>query len=198
MTIGIDIGGTNIKGVLLDGKKVAGRIKISTQSKTNKKLLIGQIFKCIEKLIAMGKTVKGIGIGVAGPVDFENQKILNPPNVTALENLYLGRIIEKKIKINKNGRKCNCGRRECLEAYINEKGIQKTAKEIFGREIGTIKLYEMTKKKNKKAIKVWEIIGKYLGLGLANIVDTLNPDIIVIGGGIANAGEFLLNPAKKE
>jgi len=261
MYIGIDIGGTNIKGVLLDGKKVAGRIKISTQSKTNKKLLIGQIFKCIEKLIAMGKTVKGIGIGVAGPVDFENQKILNPPNVTALENLYLGRIIEKKIKIktkiendanccglaeallgagkdkkvvtgltlgtgvggfviinkkifrgkslratefghkikiNKNGRKCNCGRRECLEAYINEKGIQKTAKEIFGREIGTIKLYEMAKEKNKRAIKVWEITGKYLGLGLANIVDTLNPDIVIIGGGIAGAGKFLLNPAKKE
>lgn len=260
MTIGIDIGGTNIKGVLLSGKKVARRIKIKTKSKTNQKILIGQVFECIKKLITGNKKVKGIGIGAAGPVDFENQKVLNPPNVTGLKNLELGKIIKKEFKIktiidndvhclvfaeallgvgknkkmvvglgigtgggggivmggkiiygksgtagelghmmiNKNGRKCNCGSRGCLEAYINEKGIRKTAKEIFGREIGTIKLYEMAKKRNKKAIEVWKITGRYLGLGLANIVDTLNPDIIVIGGGIAGAGEFLLKSARKE
>ena len=282
MTIGIDIGGTNIKGVLINGnlsagkagKKVIAKIKILTRSKTNQKIIFGQIFKCIEKLIQKSKNVgrptsyiQGIGIGVAGPVDFENQKALNPPNVTGLKNLELGKIIEKKFKIKtiidndvhclafaeallgagknkkmvvglgigtgvgggividkkiiygKSGtagemghmmivypersrgekaRKCNCGSRGCLEAYINEKGIQKTAKEIFGREINTIKLYEMTKKRDKKAIKVWEITGRHLGLGLANIVDTLNPDIIVVGGGIAGAGELLLNPARKE
>lgn len=261
MYIGIDIGGTSIKGVLLSNKKIIAKIKIPTKSKTNKKILVGQIFECIKKLIAGKRRVKVIGIGAAGPVDFKNQKVLNPPNVTALENLYLGRIIEKKfkiktkiendanccglaevllgagkdkkvvtgltlgtgvggfviinkkifrgkslratefghkIKINKNGRKCNCGSKGCLEAYINEKGIRKTAKKIFGREIGTIKLYEMAKKRDKKAIEVWKITGRYLGLGLANIVDTLNPDIIIIGGGIAGAGKFLLNPAKKE
>jgi len=265
MYIGIDIGGTSIKGVLLGGKKIARKIKIPTKSKTNKKIIIAQIFECIRRLIR--KNVKGIGIGVAGPMDFKNQKALNPPNVTGLKNLELGKIIEKKFKIKtiidndvhclvfaealfgagknkqmvvglgigtgvgggivinkkiiygKSGtagemghmmiiypersrgekaRKCNCGSRGCLEAYINEKGIQKTAKKIFGREIGTIKLYEMAKKRDKKAIEVWKITGRYLGLGLANIVDTLNPDIVIIGGGIAGAREFLLNSAKKE
>ena len=56
----------------------------------------------------------------------------------------------------------------------------------------------MARKGNSKAIEVWKITGRYLGLGLANIIDTLSPDIIVIGGGIATAGELLLNSAKSE
>lgn len=288
MTIGIDIGGSNIKGVLLSDNKIIAKTKIPTKSKSNKKIIIAQIFECIESMrkahyeCAHANKIKGIGIGVAGPVDIKKQKILNPPNVGALKNLYLGKIIEKKFTLHllqkkklegskrikksagfniktiidndvhclvlaeailgagkgkkivvglglgtgvgggivmdkklyygargpsgeighttivKNGRKCNCGNKGCLETYINEKGIRKTAKEIFNREIDTITLFEMAKKGNKKAIKVWEITGRYLGIGLANLVDILNPDIIVVGGGIAGAGEFLLEPAKKE
>jgi glucokinase len=260
MTIGLDIGGTNIKGVLLRKNEVIAKIKIKTKSKSNKKNLIAQIFKSIETLIKGRKEIKGIGIGAPSPIDFKNQKILNPPNVPALRNLYLGKIIKDKFKIktiidndvhclvlaeailgagknkkmvvglglgtgvgggivlNKKlirgqegtggefghttiemgGRQCNCGRKGCLEAYINEKGIRKTAKEIFGREIDSITLQEMAKRGGKKAIKAWEITGKYLGVGLANLVDSLNPDIIIVGGGIARAGELLLSPARKE
>ena len=266
MTIGIDIGGTNIKGVLLKGNKVIAKIKIKTKSKSNKKLLIAQIFECIESMrkahyeCAHANKIKGIGIGVAGPVDFKNQKVLNPPNVTALKNLYLGKLIEKKFKIKtiidndvhlmvlaeailgagkgkkmviglglgtgvgggivlngkimhgkggtageightiikKDGRRCTCGSKGCLEAYISERGIKETAKEIFGKEIDTITLYKMAKKGDKKAIKAWARVGENLGIGLANLVDTLNPDIIIIGGGIAGAGEFLLVSARKE
>ena len=268
MTIGIDIGGTNIKGVLLNNQKVVAKIKIPTKSKTNPKIILGQIFKCIEKLIQKNKKnvghtmsyINGIGIGVAGPVDFENQKILNPCNVKGLKNLELGKIIQEKFEIktlidndvhcmvlaeallgagknkkmvvglglgtgvgggiviegkilygksgtageighttiNRFGRKCACGGRGCLEAYINEKGIRKTAFEIMGKRIDTIFLYNLARKGERKALEVWQETGKYLGIGLANIVDALNPDMIVIGGGIANAGELLLNSAKSE
>lgn len=262
MTIGLDIGGTNIKGILMFGNRVIAKVKIPTKSKSNKKIIIAQIFECIESLNVGRATsnINQIGIGVAGPVDIKKQKILNPPNVKALKNLYLGKIIEKKFRIRtiidndvhclvlaeailgagkgkkivvglglgtgvgggivvdkklyygargqsgeighttivKNGRKCNCGNRGCLETYTNEKGIRKTAKEIFNRGIDTITLFKMAKESNKKAIKVWEITGRYLGIGLANLVDILNPDIIIVGGGIAGAGEFLLNPARRE
>ena len=242
-----------------DGR-VIDKIKIKTKSKSNKKNLIAQIFECIKILMEKRKGIKGIGIGVPSPIDFKNQKILNPPNVPALKNLYLGKLIKNKFKIKtiidndvhclvggeailgagknkkivvglglgtgvgggivmnkkifrgqrgtsgeightmiqKDGRECKCGARGCLETYINEKGIRKTAKEIFGREISSITLRQMAEKGDKKAIKVWEITGRYLGLGLANLVDIFNPEIIVIGGGIANAGEFLIGPAKEE
>jgi glucokinase len=260
MTIGLDIGGTNIKGVLLSGKKVIARKKIFTKSKSNKKIILTRIFGCIDYLLSKEKKVDKIAIGVAGPIDFKKKKVLNPPNVIGLKNTYLAKIVEDRFKIktildndvnclvlteavlgagksrrlvvglglgtglgggivlNKkifhgingtageighmiiqyNGRQCHCGNKGCLEVYVNEKGIRKTAKEIFGKEIDTISLYEMAKRGNKKAIKVWQITGQYLGIGSANLVNILNPDIIVIGGGIAGAGEFLLSPARKE
>lgn len=260
MTIGIDIGGTNIKGVLMNGNKVVVRKKISTKSKSNKKIILTQLFECINYLIKKGGRIRGIGIGVAGPIDFKNKKILNPPNVTAFKNFHLGEMIKDKFGIETvidndvnyltlaeailgaakekdfvvglglgtgvgggivlnekifhgangsageighmiifdNGRQCHCGNRGCLEAYVNEKGIRKTTKEVFEKEIDTITLFEMAKKGNKKAIKIWQITAKHLGIGLANLVNIMNPDIIVIGGGIANVGGLLLRPAVKE
>ena len=265
MTIGIDIGGTNIKGVLMNGNKVVVRRKISTKSKSNKKIILTQLFECINYLIKKAGRIRGIGVGVAGPIDFKNKKILNPPNVTAFKNFHLGETIKDKFDIETvidndvncltlaeailgaakekdfviglglgtgvgggivlnekifhgaNGsagemghmiiacsdrsggsRQCHCGSKGCLEAYVNERGIRKTTKEIFDKEIDSITLFEMAKKGNKKAIRVWQITGQYLGIGLANLINIMNPDIVVIGGGIANVGEFLLKPAKKE
>ena len=268
MTIGLDIGGTNIKGVLLapsrsgrsEGNKVIAKKKVFTKSRSNKKIILTRIFDCVDYLIQKAGRVNKIGIGVPGPIDFKKQKILNPPNVTGLRNIYLAEIVKKKFKIktildndvnclvlaeavlgaarkgklvvglglgtglgggvvlNKkifhgingtageighmiiqyNGRRCHCGSKGCLEAYVNEKGIRKTTKEIINKGIDTITLQKMAEKGNKKAIKVWEISGQYLGIGLANLVNVLNPDIIVIGGGIAGAGELLLRSARKE
>jgi len=261
MIIGLDIGGTNIKGILLNGVKVSSKVQYPTKSKTNKKILLEQIFKCIEILIKKGKKIEGIGVGVAGPVDFKNQKILDPPNVTALKGLELGKLIEKKygiktmiendghlmtlaetilgagknknnvvgvvlgtgvggglvmnkkiihgengtageighMTINEHGRKCSCGSRGCLETYLSESGIRKTSYEFFHKRIKSYDLHQIARKGNSEAIEAWDEIGKSLGVGLANIVDVFNPEIIVVGGGIARgAGELLINPAKKE
>lgn len=275
MYIGIDIGGTNIKTVLMDNvpvKKTGSRVlfkdQYTTKSKTNKKILLNQIFKIIEILLAKNEKagyaksdIKGIGVGIPGPVDFKNQKILNPPNVKALKNLKLGNLIEKKLKIkttidndahcmilaetilgagknrntvvglvlgtgvgggivmnkkivhgkngtagemghmtiDKHGRKCNCGSKGCLETYLSETGIRKTSYEFFNKRIRSYDLHQIARKNDSKAIETWNEVGKHLGLGLANIVDIFNPEIIVVGGGIAHgAGELLINPAKKE
>jgi len=275
MYIGIDIGGTNIKGVLIDnspvkknGSRILTKVQYPTKSKTSKKIILEQVFKIIKILLQKNKNVgrttshiKGIGIGVAGPVDFENQKVLNPPNVTGLKNLELGKLIEKKFKIktiiendahlmvlaetlwgagkdkniviglvfgtgvgggivmnkkivhgktgtagefghmtiDKHGRKCACGSKGCLETYLSETGVRKTSYEFFNKRVKSYDLHQIARKGNSKAIKTWEEVGKHLGLGLANIVDIFNPDVIVVGGGIAvGAGELLLNSAKKE
>jgi len=256
MVIGIDVGGTNIKGVLIDGKRIVASIRVPVKSRTNRKIIIDQISECIKSLGSKVK-VAGIGIGVASPVDFKEQKILNPPNIKGLKNLKLGKIIEKKFGIKtiidndvhcmvlaeatlgaakgrksvvgltigtgvgggiildgkivrgksgtagelghmtivKNGLKCRCGSKGCLEAYISEGGQERLAKEILGKKMDSISLQKLAEKGNKKAIKAWKTIGENLGLGLANIVDTLNPEVIVIGGGIAWAGKLLLRPA---
>ena len=48
------------------------------------------------------------------------------------------------------------------------------------------------------AIRVYEIVGGHLGVGLANLSNIFNPELFVIGGGVAAAGDLLLGPARAE
>ena len=261
MVIGLDIGGTNIKGVLMNGKKTIAGIKVPTISRTDKNLLINQVFDIIRQLKSDASKVEKIGVAVAGPVDFKKQRILNPPNIVALKNSELSAIIKKEfgiktiidhdvncfvlaeatlgagkdyksvfgvtlgtgvgggmvidkkvyrgahgsagevghITIDRNGRKCKCGNRGCLEPYICDAGVKQAAKKIFKKGVDSLRIFDnLAKKNDKRAIKLYATIGEYLGIGLANIVDTINPEIIVVGGGILRAGKFILEPARKE
>lgn len=60
-----------------------------------------------------------------------------------------------------------------------------------------LKTYEFAKKGNKKAKEAFNKMGKYLGVGIANLVNILDPEAIVIGGGIAGAAEFFLPETKQ-
>ena len=96
------------------------------------------------------------------------------------------------------GIKCNCGNKGCLEEYVSVRGIQRIAGNLRIKEKNIIRIQEMARKGNKKAMQVYEITGKYLGIGLSNIVKILHPEIIVIGGGISKSGSLLLKPAIRE
>ena len=101
------------------------------------------------------------------------------------------------LPINENGPRCNCGGTACLETYIGNKRIIKKAKRIFRRHISLEELSILAKRKNKAAIKIWSEVGRHLGKALVGVVNLLNPDCIVIGGGLANAGEILFDRVKE-
>ena len=261
MYIGLDIGGHKINGILMRGNKIIRKRRVATKSTSNKKIIIAQIFDCVEYLIKdLDKSkIKGIGIGAPGPIDLKRGVVLSPPNVKALAGLPLADLVQKKFKtkvildndvncfgiaegilgagkgkqnivgltlgtgvggclilrgklfhgrdgsageighvvIKKDGWKCSCKNKGCLEAYVSARGIMRVAKEIGCRGATPTEIMRLAKKDNKKALKVYQITGGYLGIGLANLVNILNPDIIIIGGGIANVGEILFNPARK-
>lgn len=260
MYIGLDIGGYKINSVLVKNNKIINKKRVLTKSKANKKIIIGQIFDCINYL-ASAKKIKGIGIGVPGPIDLKQGLILNPPNLKVLKNFPLANLIQRKFKTkkvaiendvncfglaeavlgkagkkNKNfvgltmgtgvggclivdgnlyrggngsageighmiikqgGWKCSCGNNGCLEAYVSAKGIMKTAKGLRSGGATPTEITKLAKKGDKKAIKVYQMVGEHLGIGLANVVNILNPEIIVIGGGIANDGRFIFPTARK-
>jgi glucokinase len=100
--------------------------------------------------------------------------------------------------INERGPKCNCGGFACLESYIGNKRILRQAQRIFKRdELSLEELSCMAKGNNKKAIQIWSGVGERLGLALVSVVNLLNPDCIVIGGGVANAGRILLDKVEE-
>lgn len=90
-----------------------------------------------------------------------------------------------------DGLKCGCGNLGCFEVYCSKK--------FFGRKkISSKKLEEKATKGEKRAKEIFKEYGKYLGIGIANIVNLLDPDVVIIGGGISKAQRHFLKSAKKE
>jgi glucokinase len=106
----------------------------------------------------------------------------------------------------KDGRECGCGHRGCLEAYVGAVGIARTAKELLAesdapsimRDLEKISprvIYDCCEKGDELAIEVFRRTGYMLGLGLANYASIIDPEAIILTGGISHAGKWLLEPA---
>ncbi len=100
--------------------------------------------------------------------------------------------------INETGPKCNCGGIACLERYIGNRYILERAKKVFGGNITLETLASLAKSGNKKAVAIWTDVAEKLSVALVEVVNLLNPDKIVIGGGVSKAGSLILNPLKKQ
>jgi glucokinase len=85
----------------------------------------------------------------------------------------------------------------CFEAHASGTGIGLAAGKEFGRKLSASELAAMARRGDRKAKQLLEGAGHDLGLGLANLVDVLNPQVIVIGGGVAAARNMVLDVARK-
>jgi len=101
------------------------------------------------------------------------------------------------VPINEKGPKCNCKGSACLETYIGNNKIIEEARRIFKRRISLEELSMLARRQNKQALNIWLKIGSRLGIALAGILNLLNLDAIVIGGGVSNAGSVLFNKVKE-
>lgn len=98
---------------------------------------------------------------------------------------------------------CNCGNRGCLEQYSSATGITRLANRLLaasgrdsvlrGREVSAKSVFDAVKAKDPLAVEAAEKFGKYLGDALASIACVVNPEAIVIGGGVSKAGEILID-----
>ena len=138
-----------------------------------------------------------LGTGVGGGIVIDGQVYHGSQN-TAGE---LGHTV-----VEPNGRYCGCGNQGCLEAYAGAKNIVERTQEKI--EIGqhTIlataikdratltpqRIAEAAQSGDKLAMEIFAETGRYIGIALTSIAHILNPQIAIIGGGIAEAGEKLL------
>ena len=99
--------------------------------------------------------------------------------------------------INEKGPRCTCGGFACLETYIGNNRIIKEARRLFKRNISLEELSSLAKKQNNKAKAFWSKVAEHLGIALAGVVNLLNPDCIVIGGGVAGAGSILFDKVRE-
>jgi glucokinase len=104
----------------------------------------------------------------------------------------------------------NCPNRGCLEAMASGGALGREARRIArqrpesglgralaaGREISGPLVTELAHDGDVAAIDALAIIGEWLGVGVCNLVNMLNPDVVVIGGGVIAAGDLLLEPVR--
>lgn len=104
-----------------------------------------------------------------------------------------------------HGRKCGCGHEGCLEAYAGAVGIVNTAHELMAESDAPSLMRNLEKltprtikeccdKGDEMAIEVFRRTGEMLGLGLANYASIVDPEAIILTGGISKAGKWLLEP----
>jgi glucokinase len=99
--------------------------------------------------------------------------------------------------INSDGRLCGCGNRGCLETVVSGTGIVRTAEEKGMRGPLTAEIvYEAAAGGDATAQEVFKETGTWLGIACANLINLLNIEMIVIGGGVMASGEFLLETAR--
>ncbi|MEG2667047.1 MAG: ROK family protein, partial [Bacteroidales bacterium] len=105
--------------------------------------------------------------------------------------------------IEPNGRSCGCGRKGCLERYTSASGIMITYKELCKKHFQkpTTDNYKdlcvLAQKDDLIAIETFEKTGAILGLALANLATVTAPSHIFLFGGVAQAGNILLEPTRK-
>jgi glucokinase len=144
--------------------------------------------------LGAGKGVKNLlcitlGTGVGGGLILNNRLYRG-------ENFLAGEI--GHMPINELGPVCNCGGSACLERYIGNKYILSAAKRIFkDKKITLEKISALARKGDRKAIRIWQDVGRRLGIALSGAINLLNLQMVIIGGGVSAAGSPLFNSVKE-
>jgi len=94
--------------------------------------------------------------------------------------------------IDPDGPLCHCGKKGCLEAFVGSYGITGRYKALSGKNMTVKEIFDKAKSNEETALKVLNEFGFYLSIGIKNIVEALDPDIVVLGGGITKAGNIII------
>ena len=118
----------------------------------------------------------------------------------------LGHVIVRR----ENGRLCGCGRKGCLETYCSATGVARTAREFLetrtepsllreipAENIASKDVYDAAVKGDKLAQDIFEFTGTLLGEAFADFIAFSSPEAIVLFGGLAKSGDYIMKPIQK-
>jgi glucokinase len=172
--------------------------------------------------------INAIGIGAPGPILYDKGIVIEAPNLPGWRKVHLKEIFEREYKVPvfvDNDANCaalaeawfgagknvkhflymtvstgigggivinNCGHIGHLEALASGTAIRKRT------GIRALALELAARQGDKKALKVIQETASYLAIGIANLINIFNPEMVIIGGGLSNMRELLFKPIRKE
>ena len=143
-----------------------------------------------------------LGTGVGSGIVVNGQMVYGHDGIAG----ELGHTISRR----ENGRVCGCGRRGCLETYCSATGVARTAREFLtartepsllrsipAENITSKDVYDAAVKGDKLAQDIFEFTGTLLGEALADFIAFSSPEAIVLFGGLAKSGDYIIKPVQK-
>jgi glucokinase len=100
------------------------------------------------------------------------------------------------MRVVPDGRPCECGHTGCWEQYCSGKALARFARDAGSSAMGPT-LTEAASYGEPAALGAFAEVGRWLGIGLADLVAAFDPDLVLVGGGVSAAGELLLEPARR-
>jgi glucokinase len=104
-----------------------------------------------------------------------------------------------------DGRQCGCGNTGCLEMYASARGIVQSYRDAGGvsetgnqSEITSAQVYQAANSGNPRGVEVMKNMGRILGIGIANLINIFNPEMVVIGGGVKDAWPLFIDSTRAE
>lgn len=259
-TFGIDVGGTTVKIGLFQDNTLIEKFEIPTRVENGGEKILPDIASAVldtmERRGLSRQQVRGIGIGVPGPVDAKgvvnccvnlNWGIFNlhdtlssltglpvvggnDANCAALGEYYCcggsgaaifvtlgtgvggGIIVDGKLLAGAHGSAgeighitvpakeklpCTCGKFGCIECYASATGIARMAKSRMGRDLSSKEVFTLAQQGDEEAVEVLETVFDLLGEAIASACCVVDPDRIILGGGVSKAGEYLRKGVEK-
>ena len=143
-----------------------------------------------------------LGTGVGSGIVINGQMVYGHDGFAG----ELGHVIVRR----GTGRKCGCGRKGCLETYCSATGVARTARELLAartdasllrnisaENITSKDVYDAAVQGDKLAQEIFEFTGTLLGEALADFIAFSSPEAIVLFGGLAKSGDYIMKPIHK-
>jgi len=190
----------NKKGIVISAGNIKGwknvKLKKIIEKETGKNTEIDNDVKCFalaENKFGKFKKYNNIiyltiGTGVGGALEIDNKLYRGNNNIAG----EFGHMI-----IINNGEKCTCGGYGCWQQYASGKAIEKLYYNLYNKKKKAKDIAMDSVKGIKRDQKIIKKTASYLAMGLVNIINTINPEIIVIGGSVVKQKE-ILDLAKKD
>ena len=136
----------------------------------------GEGFECVFGVV--------LGTGCGGGL-VQRKALINGPNRIAGEWGHNCMPVSVR-KLIESDRLCHCGRINCIETVLSGRGLKQTFRELSAIEMEPKEISEQARLNNSEAIDCIDIYARQLAGCLSTIINVIDPDIIVLGGGLSN------------
>lgn len=261
---GVDVGGTFTKTALVDESgRLLAKARFTSDGFANKVFFAKTIRANMLSMFSGRKLalsrLKGIGIGLPGPVDFNKGVVLSLTNIKGWNGFHLSAFLKRyfsvpvlidndancmglaesrlgaargasyalcltlgtgvggalilnrqiyrssyclssevgHIPVVSDGPECSCGGRGCLEKFVGNRALLSAIKTAYKKEISLEEVSRLAAKGDRRALKIWQDTGSVIGLAVSGVLNVFNPEVVVIGGGVAEAGAALFSSIRK-